>query len=299
MDTLLLRVDNAVFSDAGVRHLIPLKESLQEFEMNVESCLKCLTHLLEKEEDMLGLLLTERHEAIIKGESLDRSLHESVELLLEEYARQVNNVINEINFMNKRLQSKQELVALSLDSYRNRILTMNVYLAIIGISFSSATTIAGVFGMNLISGLEESPVAFNSVVAMMSIVCVLVFLSCASYISGASLHREALERIREIETITGALSNLQSVDYAVKTLVDADRPMSRDEFTRRLFECRPNSPLNVREINMLFQVFDQSKDGYLYTDDFPSIESFRPGNRRIAPNDKERRGMHENSTNKT
>ena len=100
--------------------------------------------------------------------------------------------------------------------------------------------------MNLISGLEESPVAFNSVVAMMSIVCVLVFLSCASYISGASLHRQALERIREIETITGALSNLQSVDYAVKTLVDADRPMSRDEFTRRLFECRPNSPLNVR-----------------------------------------------------
>ena len=75
MDTLLLRVDNAVFSDAGVRHLIPLKESLQEFEMNVESCLKCLTHLLENEEAMLGLLLTERHEAIIKGESLDRSLH--------------------------------------------------------------------------------------------------------------------------------------------------------------------------------------------------------------------------------
>lgn len=141
VDTLLVRVHHEVFSDSGVQHLVPIKDSLQEFELIVKNCLECLTHLLDNDEDMLGLLLTEQHLAKVKGTEIQPTLHERVELLLEEYARQLNNVIHEIHFLLKRIQSKQELVAISLDSYRNRMIRMNVYLAVVGVGLATSTTV--------------------------------------------------------------------------------------------------------------------------------------------------------------
>ena len=219
VDTLLTRVHNEVFSDSGVQHLVPIKDSLQEFELNVKNCLECLTHLLDNDEDMLGLLLTEQHFASARGEDLHPRLHERVELLFEEYARQLNNIIHEIHFLLKRIQSKQELVAISLDSYRNRMIRMNVMLAVAGVGLATSTTVAGYFGMNLISGFEESPTAFATTVVSTSAVTLAIFAGCSSYLSGARMKQRAIERIEEIETITGALSDMQSVSMSVRSCI--------------------------------------------------------------------------------
>ena len=223
VSTLLTRVHNEMFSDEGVQHIVPIKDSLMEFELNVKNCLECLTHLLDNDEDMLALLLMEQHIASVKGEDVQPQLHERVELLFEEYARQLHSILGEIHFLLKRIQSKQELVAISLDSYRNRMIRMNVSLAIVGVGLAVGTTTAGFFGMNLISGLEDSPTAFNTVALSTSITSLAVVFGCANYLSGSRMRARAMQRIKEIDTLSGALGDMSSLDYAIKTMINEDR----------------------------------------------------------------------------
>ena len=269
VSTLLARVHNEMFSDEGVQHIVPIKDSLQEFELNVNNCLECLTHLLDNDEDMLALLLTEQHLAAAKGEDLHPQLHERVELLFEEYARQLNIIIGEIHFLLKKIQSKQELVAISLDSYRNRMIRMNVSLAIVGVGLGVGTTVAGAFGMNLISGYEASPTAFNTVVWSTSITSLAVVFGCTSYLSGSRMRERAMKRIKEIDTLSGALSDMSSLDYAIKTMFAEDEPMDKEEFMRKL----SGANMNEDEVTLLFHILDLSRDGYIYTSDFRSMES--------------------------
>ena len=52
--------------------------------------------------------------------------------------------------MVREIQSKQEFISLALDSYRNRLVSMNLQISIAGLSLALSTTIAGFFGMNVI-----------------------------------------------------------------------------------------------------------------------------------------------------
>ena len=52
---------------------------------------------------------------------------------------------------------EQEIAELILDSNRNRILSLELRIGIVTLGFTMATFIAGLFGMNLVSGLEEHP----------------------------------------------------------------------------------------------------------------------------------------------
>lgn len=86
--------------------------------------------LLDNDEDMINLQLTAKQRAGENNETLPMESHQDVELLLEEYARQLNSILLEIDFLLQRVQSKQDLVALSLDAFRNRMIRMNLYLSI-------------------------------------------------------------------------------------------------------------------------------------------------------------------------
>lgn len=129
---LLDRVVGEVFSDQGVHQLAPLKDALRSFELQVQQSLKCLTDLLNDDEEMLHLLLTEQEIARTSGVPVAFDRHQHVELLLGVYARQLNNILQEISYLLARLQSKQEFVALALAGYRNRLVRMNVNVSIIG-----------------------------------------------------------------------------------------------------------------------------------------------------------------------
>jgi magnesium transporter len=165
VNSLMDRVTHDAISPSGLYKLIPLKDSLQRFEMNVKGALKCITDLLSNDQDMVDLLLTEKAIAKSENRTLPIELHGTVEMMLEEYARQLSSTLLEIDFMLQRVQSKQDMVALSLDAYRNRMIRMNLNLTIGGISLAFATTTAGFFGMNVQHGLEHTEGIFQMIVA--------------------------------------------------------------------------------------------------------------------------------------
>ena len=107
VDSILSRVTDEMFAATGIHRLVPVKDSIQEFEIHVQSALDCLKDLLMNDEDMVALLLTKRDKARKQGRDLDLSVHEDVELLIEEYARRLNTILHETKYLLKKVESKQ------------------------------------------------------------------------------------------------------------------------------------------------------------------------------------------------
>lgn len=273
VESFLGKVANEVYSDTGVHLLVPLKDSLQSFEMQVKQSVDCLAKILDDDEVMLDLLLTEQATADAKGEELDLSRHEDVELLIGIYARQLSNIYMEVQYMLRRIQSKQEFVALALSGYRNRMVRMDVHLNIAAISLGLGTAVAGFFGMNLINGLEETPNIFPMVVVGSGMGGVLIAGGSLNYLSGHAMQKRASDRIDEIETLTSALSDMSAIDYAVKSTVDGNRAVDKQAFGQLLAEARQTQPVSEKEVDLLFDVFDRVKDGYLQPSELTSSRS--------------------------
>ena len=90
-------------------------------------------NLLSSDDDMLAMLLTDQYDAKIKNTQVPFEKHAEVELLLENYQRQLSYSLQELSLLLRRVQTKQELSAITLDVYRNRMIQMNVNLAIAGV----------------------------------------------------------------------------------------------------------------------------------------------------------------------
>jgi hypothetical protein len=54
---------NDIYSDTGVQQLVPLKDALQSIEIHVKQSLDCVTRLLNNDDDMLHLLISEQSQA--------------------------------------------------------------------------------------------------------------------------------------------------------------------------------------------------------------------------------------------
>lgn len=239
----MVRVANESFSPAGLHKLVPVKDSLQRFgkfqkslllfvlctlhqshsnyhasEMNCKGALNCITDLLSNDEDMMGLLLTEKANATAKNEVLPVESHEKVELLLEEYARQLKSVLLEIGYLLQRVQSKQDMMALQLDAYRNRMIRMNLYLSMGGISMGFGTAVAGFFGMNVINGIENADGMFNIIVASSCMIGLAFTGACYSYINGSRTKQRTIDNLQEIEVMNRALGDMPAVSSNVMSL---------------------------------------------------------------------------------
>jgi len=214
----------------------PQEENLSKLnytiqEMNVKGAIHCITDLLSNDEDMLDLLLTEKSAAKSKNQELHIKAHENVELLLEEYGRQLNSILLEIAYLLQRVQSKQDMVALSLDAYRNRMIRMNLYLSMGGISLAFGTAVAGFFGMNVINGMEQTEGIFEAIVLGSTLTGGLFLGACASYVDGSRMQRRTLENLNQIEVLNRALSDMPAVSCSARF--------------RRLLSCRVSFKLNI------------------------------------------------------
>ncbi len=151
------------------------------------------------------------------------------------------------------------------------MIRMNLYLSIAGIGIGTSTAVAGFYGMNLISGLEESPTAFLNVVFGTSVFGIFIGSACVSYISGFSMRNDTLSGINQITLLDGALTHLNSIDYAMKFMVSKQQHIDREKFTKLLSESNKVHQVQDEEIEMLFSALDATKDGILFTNDFRSL----------------------------
>lgn len=96
------------------------------------------------------------------------------------------------------IEGKQELAAISMDNYRNKILNLNLSLGIAEVSLALGTFFTSAFGMNLTSGLETTPLVFYGVSGMAYVLkCInlLVYVHVVSYIHSSSYEIGQCEKV--------------------------------------------------------------------------------------------------------
>ena len=228
---------------------------------------------------MLQLLLSEHKTAAQHGRSVDAARHEAVEVILGVYARELGHVHETIALLLQRIQSKQEFVALRYSRYRNRMIRLNLLVAIAGVSLGWSTAVAGFFGINLVSGYETTPQLFETVVLVATLSSGVVATLCLAFLRGSpSRQQAAVRRMRETERLTRALRILSTMDQSMKLLLEeseraGDGGVSREQFRAMLLQ--EEETVSLDDADALFNIFDRIEDGSLTAKDFQSTPPSR------------------------
>ncbi|KAF9570410.1 magnesium ion transporter [Mortierella alpina] len=158
-----------------------LKEMLQytkkvaRFESKTLLIRNVFEELLDQDEDLAALYLTEKKE----GHARSIDAHDEAEILLEAYMKQVEEIANVVLIVKQQMQSTEDYVNVILGAKRNLLLLFELRIAMGTLGISSGAIIASMYGMNLRNYLEQDPHAFALVSATCLGVSALVFTACA------------------------------------------------------------------------------------------------------------------------
>jgi magnesium transporter len=141
------------------------KNSINEFESQVDRVRRVLMDLLDHEDNLRLLYLTKLHENPTLIQDLWSFDSEEAEVLIENYLQDIFSTRTKAGLMLYRIQNTESLVMLKLDSMRNYLLGVDLIFSLIAISLSIGTFVTGAFGMNLDSRLQEKPGWFWGVVS--------------------------------------------------------------------------------------------------------------------------------------
>jgi Ca2+-binding EF-hand superfamily protein len=103
----------------------------------------------------------------------------------------------------------------------------------------------------------------------------LIALGSLNYLSGSAMRARASERLEQIETLSNALSDICALDYVIK-VVEKGHSLDKDQFREVLQRARQSKVVDTKEVDLLFNVFDRVKDGYIRQDDFQVQKEMKP-----------------------
>ncbi|KAJ2654876.1 magnesium ion transporter [Coemansia sp. RSA 1200] len=139
-----------------LRELLQYSKRLSRFSQKVLNIRDAIEEVLEQDEDLASMYLTEK----LRGTMRRKDDHEDVELMMETYLKQVEEIVNHIESASSHVRTTEDVVNIILDSQRNSLLLLEIRLTILTVGLSTGTFITGLFGMNLLSTLESHPEAF-------------------------------------------------------------------------------------------------------------------------------------------
>eukprot|EP00041_Stephanoeca_diplocostata_P008277 m.120792 g.120792 ORF g.120792 m.120792 type:complete len:570 (-) comp17253_c0_seq1:38-1747(-) len=146
-----------------------VKTSLSQLMSRVLAIRRALETVLDNDENMAMMQLTRLADA--PPDQLADVLafgNEDVELLFEAYLRDAHSAHGTLSVMESDIATAESLIEIQLDTARNRLLALGFIFNLITITCSFSTLVAGIFGMNLESGLEDSRTAFHWTTAVLT-----------------------------------------------------------------------------------------------------------------------------------
>ncbi|KAJ2477637.1 magnesium ion transporter [Coemansia sp. RSA 2131] len=170
---------------AKLRELLQYSKRLSRFEQKVLNIRDAIEEVLEQDEDLAAMYLTQK----LHGSARARDDHEDVELMMETYLKQVEEIVNHIESVSSHVRTTEDVVNIILDSQRNSLLLLEIRLTILTVALSSGTFLTGLFGMNLVNTLESHPTAFLFV-SSIALFCIM-----ALTVAGLRSMRKVLRRI--------------------------------------------------------------------------------------------------------
>ncbi|KAF9357259.1 magnesium ion transporter [Mortierella sp. AD094] len=144
-----------------LKEMLQCTKKVSRFESKALLIREVFEELLEQDEDLAGMYLTEKKEG--HPRSIDQ--HDEAEILLESYMKQVEEIVNVVSMVKHQMQSTEDYVNAILGAKRNQLLMFELRIALGTLGISSGALVAGLYGMNLQNYLEQDPHAFAIVSA--------------------------------------------------------------------------------------------------------------------------------------
>ncbi|KAJ3041186.1 magnesium ion transporter, partial [Rhizophlyctis rosea] len=155
---LLNELDERI-SEESLKDLLEARRAVSTFGQKVDSIRTAIAQILDNDEDLAGLYLTDK----AAGRPRAISDHMEAELMFEHYMNLADEIANNVAQVSSNIASTQVILNIILDSQRNRLIIYELKATLATAGISAGAFIASMFGMNLHSGLEETPDVFWTV----------------------------------------------------------------------------------------------------------------------------------------
>lgn len=261
----------------GLQRLLPLKRVLTEVEHDISDTHEAIEQVLESDDALTALLLehwenpttssgTGSQHFSEQDQGRDKLRRAAADIILT-YQRQVDDAGGVVEELRKGIDSAQEVWELTLDTTRNKIIRMNLFISMATLSFSLAAVPASFFGMNLVSGLETSPHAFYIILGAASSSSVFVglglFLMFRKFLEG--------HRAQDLAALQDLLRHIDDIDEIFQALKSKGSAVSEEEL-KKLLRSHPSiGSMQEREIDLMIRMFDNHRNSQLETREWNAV----------------------------
>ncbi|ODV94733.1 hypothetical protein PACTADRAFT_50599 [Pachysolen tannophilus NRRL Y-2460] len=245
--TILEELEDQIDRDK-LRELLIKSKALTTFYQKALLIRNVLDELLENDEDLGGMYLTEnmkREKQSVQNLSsasstettgkddpenpTDRTDFAEIEMLLEAYYKQCDEFVQQAETLINDIKSTEEIVNIILDANRNSLMLFEIKVTIYTLGFTVATALPAFYGMNLKNYVENSNFGFGAV-----IFCSIIMALCVTFLN--------FSKLRSVQRITMMLSN--SADTKVAS--NASKAAAAAEATRKDVEAA----MNIQKLNL-------------------------------------------------
>ncbi|KAF2994925.1 magnesium ion transporter [Curvularia kusanoi] len=144
-----------------LRYLLIYSKKLGSFEQKARLVRNALEELLEADDDLSAMYLSEKAE----GKTRDEDDHTEVEMLLESYHKVADEIVQAAENLVSSIRNTEEIVKAILDANRNSLMLLDLKFSILTLAITAGTFVAALYGMNLKNFIEESDLGFWGVSA--------------------------------------------------------------------------------------------------------------------------------------
>ncbi|KAM5473401.1 magnesium ion transporter [Microsporum audouinii] len=142
-----------------LRHLLVYSKRLGTFEQKARLVRDAIDDLLEADDDLTAMYLSERSKGIHRAEHD----HQEVEMLLESYHKVCDEIVQASGNLVTNIRNTEEIVKAILDANRNSLMLLELKFSIGTLGMAAGTLFSALYGMNLKNFIEESDIGFGAV----------------------------------------------------------------------------------------------------------------------------------------
>ena len=225
---------------SGLRKLLSVKNSLIQFDQSLEHTVEIIENLLSNDKDMLKLYLS------------DFDKKEGLENLLESYHSELDLIETESKILAETIEDTEQFISAHMDSLRNEIMRMSLFLEIGGFIMTFGAVVGGIFGMNLKNSYEEDKHAFSIVCISMLVAMLGMVLSFWKRILKLKADTSTAQKFTLLKSF---FTYVDDLEYHVSS-----KRISKPEF-KNAVEQITGLKISEKESEFLFRMVDANKDG--------------------------------------
>lgn len=152
-----------------LRHLLIYSKKLSTFEQKARLVRDAIEDLLEADDDLAAMYLTEKAE----GTERDEDNHEEVELILESYHKFADEIVQVSSNLVSSIKNTEEIIRAILDANRNSLMLLDLKFSILTLGTTVGMFIAALYGMNLENFIEETNYGFFGISGLCAVLTVV------------------------------------------------------------------------------------------------------------------------------